>query len=260
MVNAKLEIKKLSYCYTGERVLTNISFIVPPAHLFSIVGPNGTGKTTLIKCLNLILKPETGKILLEGQNINLLHRRLLAKRIGYVPQKVNMNLPVTVFDMVMMGRRPYQKWKFNAAEYDKVWLILRLLNLKQFALKAVAELSGGQQQKVNIACALAQEPDILLLDEPTSNLDISHQLAVMELLKSLTRTTGLTVVTAIHDLNIAARFSDTILMLKSGSIQWCSPPKTAMTPDNIRTLYGIDAKIFNHNGSPYIVPVTLTWK
>ncbi len=165
-----------------------------------------------------------------------------------------MNLPVTVFDMVMMGRRPYQKWVISREDHRKVWEILELIHLEEMALQYVGELSGGEQQKVNIACALAQEPEILLMDEPTNNLDINHQLEVMRLIDRLILSKGLTVLTAIHDLNIAARFSSRVLMLKKGKVVKCSFPKDIITSSNIKLLYNIDTDVISYRGFPFVIP------
>ena len=218
------------------------------------MGPNGAGKSTLLKCLSLIVKPDKGKILLDNQDLRTITKRNIAKRIGYIPQTNNMKLPLKVFDLVMMGRRPYQKWLTGRDDHDKVWNILKLIHLEHLASHYVTELSGGEQQKVNIACALAQEPEILLMDEPTNNLDINHQLEIMNIINHLICKNELTVLTAIHDLNIASRFSNTVLMIKNGKILRCGSSADVITVNNIKALYNVEADVISYKGSPCVIP------
>ncbi|MFA5257627.1 MAG: ABC transporter ATP-binding protein, partial [Opitutales bacterium] len=163
--------------------------------------------------------------------------------------------PNTVFEVVLMGRRPYLGWSSGSANEENVWDVLNLLGIEDMALRPFNELSGGQQQKVLIARALAQDSGVILLDEPTSSLDIYHQIGVMDILQTLVKKRDLTVLIAIHDLNIAARYSDKIVMMKQGKIVASGTPKTVMTEKNLGEIYGISADIRLINGSPYVVPL-----
>ncbi|RLG25115.1 ABC transporter ATP-binding protein, partial [Methanosarcinales archaeon] len=172
----KLKVKEMEFSYASTPVLENVCMELAPSEILGIVGPNGAGKSTLLRCIDRILKPQRGSILLDGQEIKEMSRMEIARRMGYVPQTSTRVFPATVFDTVLMGRRPHLGWRSNEQDVEKVLEVLKLLDIVEFALRDFNEISGGQQQKVLIARALAQEADVLLLDEPTSNLDIRHQL------------------------------------------------------------------------------------
>jgi len=220
-----------------------------------VVGPNGAGKSTLIRCIDRILKPQHGTILLDGQNINDMRQMELARKIGYIPQTTAQAFPATVFDTVLMGRRPHLGWRSCEKDTEKVLDMLQMLNIEEFAMRDINELSGGQRQKVFIARALTQEPDVLLLDEPTSNLDIRHQLEVMDIIMNIVRDKGITAITAIHDLNLASRYANRMVMLSNGKIFSAGDPVSTLTAENIEHVYGVEVKVSNHDGHPYIVPI-----
>lgn len=224
------------------------------SEILSLVGPNGSGKTTLIKCIDRILKPK-GTILLDGREIEQMSQQEIARNIGYVPQSSATPLATTVFDTILMGRRPHITWRVSDHDLDKVTEVLALLNLDDLAMRDFAQLSGGQKQKVLIARALAQEPGVLLLDEPTSNLDMKHQLEVMEIIRDLVKEKKISVVMAIHDLNLAARFTDTLVMLKGGRVYAAGKPNALLNESNICKVYGIESVVMNALGRPYIVPL-----
>ena len=179
----------------------------------------------------------------------------IAKKLGYVQQSVSRGFPTTVFDTVLMGRRPHQGWHTSEEDEERVWDVLRLLEIEEFALRFFNELSGGQQQKVLIGRALAQEADILLLDEPTSNLDILRQLEVMDIIKNLVKKEAITTIVAIHDLNLASRYSDRIIMMKRGKIVGAGDPVSVLTAENIASVYGVEAAVRTQSETPYIVPL-----
>ena len=223
--------------------------------MLSVVGPNGAGKSTLLRCIDRILKPQRGDILLDGRDIKEMHLMELARRMGYIPQSSAQVFPATVFDTVLMGRRPHLGWRSSEQDVEKVLDILKLLGIVKFAMRDFDELSGGQQQKVLIARALAQEPDILLLDEPTSNLDIRHQLEVMEIIKKLVVEKGISAIMAVHDLNLASRFADKVIMMNGGSIVSAGDPPSVLSPKNIASVYGVEVEVVNRKGAPFIVPI-----
>ncbi|MCX8191649.1 MAG: ABC transporter ATP-binding protein, partial [Nitrososphaerales archaeon] len=173
----------------------------------------------------------------------------VARNFGYVPQNgyIGFDRP-RVFDVVLMGRRPYITWQYQESDIEKVWDILSKLGIIHLAMRRFDELSGGQQQKVLIARALAQEAKVLLLDEPTSNLDIRHQLEVMNLIKNLIVTNGISAIAAIHDLNLASMYCDKILMMKEGKIFAAGTPSSVLTPKNIREVFGVDVAVHNNDG------------
>ena len=224
------------------------------SEVLSLVGPNGSGKTTLIKCIDRILKPQ-GSILLDGREIEGMSQQEIARLLGYVPQSSSTPLATTVFDTVLMGRRPHISWRVSDSDLDKVADVLELLHLEKLAMRDFGQLSGGQKQKVLIARALAQEPSVLLLDEPTSNLDMKHQLEVMETIRDLVLEKKISAVMAIHDLNLAARFTDKLVMLKGGQVYAAGEPNLLLSEANICNVYGIEAVVMNALGRPYIVPL-----
>ncbi len=250
----RLQIRNLRFSYGSTEILRDINMGLNPSEVLGIVGPNGTGKSTLLRCIDRILIPE-GEILLDGQEISGMSRVEIAKRIGYVPQSMTGVFPATVFDMVLLGRRPHLSWRSSEEDMDKVLEMLDLMDIKDLAMRNFNETSGGQQQKVLIARALAQDVDILLLDEPTSNLDIKHQLEVMEILTELSKTKGISVMMAIHDLNLASRYSDRIIMLNGGGIRDVGDPASVLTAENIRSVYGVDVVVRNEDGKPYMIPM-----
>ncbi|RJS82831.1 ABC transporter ATP-binding protein, partial [Methanophagales archaeon] len=193
----KLKLKDVEFSYASTPILENICMELAPAEVLGIVGPNGAGKSTLLRCIDKILKPQRGSILLDGRDINEMRLMELAKRMGYVPQSTSQIFPATVFDTVLMGRRPHLGWRSSEKDEEKVLDVLQMLNIENLAMRDINELSGGQQQKVFIARALVQEPDVLLLDEPTSNLDIRHQLEVMEIITSIVREKKISAIMAI---------------------------------------------------------------
>jgi iron complex transport system ATP-binding protein len=254
MIN-KLAIQDLSFGYPHANVLQDFCMEVGDGQIVSVVGPNGSGKSTLIKCIDRILKPASGNVGVDRCDVMKMDRREIARRIAYVPQNALRVFPHTVFDVVLMGRRPHLGWKGGAKDEAKVWEILQLLGIEDLALAPFSELSGGQQQKVLIARALAQETGVILLDEPTSNLDIWHQIDVMEILRALVRKRRLTAIIAIHDLNMAARYSDKIMMIKKGKIVASGPPDDVMTGENLEAVYGIKANVRVAEDCPFIVPI-----
>ncbi len=253
----KLEVKGLEYRYssTDVPVLRDVSIELGESELLGVVGPNGAGKSTLLRCIDRILIPQKGCIMLDGRDIREISRIELARRIGYIPQDSSHVFPATVFDTVLMGRRPHLGWRSSERDTAKVLETLKLLNIEDLAMRDINELSGGQRQKVFIARSLTQEPELLLLDEPTSNLDIRHQLEVMEIVKRVIRERGISAIMAIHDLNLAARYSDRIIMMNGGSIYAEGKPSSVLNAENIRHVYGVEAKLGIHEERPYILPV-----
>jgi iron complex transport system ATP-binding protein len=252
----KLTIDHLSFSYSSFPVLKGIDLAVDLGEVLSIVGPNGSGKSTLLKCINRILKTKGNTVFVDGKDINKLNLKELSKIMGYVPQSSMSVFPFTVFDIVMMGRTPYIHWSPSEQDYEIVAETLDFLGLSDLAMRHFNELSGGEQQKVIIARALAQQPKILLLDEPTSNLDIKHQLEILCILKDLAQSKHCSIIVAMHDLNMASRFSDKMLMLKKGCIFAVGTPEKVLTEENIEAVYGIKAKVTKSiMGKPQVVPL-----
>ena len=251
----KLKIKDVEFSYASVPILKDVCIELATSEMLGVVGPNGAGKSTLLRCIDRILKPQRGSILLDEREIKEMSRMELAKKMGYIPQSSAQVFPATVFDTVLMGRRPHIGWRSNEKDMKKVLETLQMLNIKSFAMRDINELSGGQQQKVFIARALTQEPDVLLLDEPTSNLDIKHQLEVMDIIKNIVREKGIAAIMAIHDLNLASRYADRIVMMNGGEIFDAGDAAAVLTPENIKHVYDVEVEVPNHGGRPYIVPI-----
>jgi len=244
-VGLKLTINNLSFNYNGHSALEDVEFEVGLGEVLSIIGPNGSGKSTLLKCINRILKPKQNTVLINGKDTRTIGIKELAKIMGYVPQSSVSSFPFTVFDVVLMGRRPYIHWSLSERDKEVVAKILEFLCIDHLAMRHFDELSGGEQQKVIIARALAQQPQILLVDEPTSSLDIRHQLEILCILRSLTQTKKRSVILSMHDLNLASRFSDRMIMLKQVRIFAVGTPESIITEENIEAIYGVKSRVTN---------------
>jgi iron complex transport system ATP-binding protein len=252
----KITVQDLTFSYRSTPTLNKVSIQLCDSEVLGMVGPNGSGKTTLLKCINKILEPKQGKILLGDQSISKMSRLDVAKQLGYVPQSTLGNNEVTtVFEMVLIGRRPHITWQSSPKDEEKVWEALKKLNVEHLAMRNFYELSGGEQQRVLVARSLAQEAKVLLLDEPTSNLDIRHQLEVMDLTRKLVVNQKLSAVIAIHDLNLAARYCDKIVMMKEGAVFAAGEAKAVLTTENIGAAYGVEVEIGYCKNNPYIIPI-----
>ena len=248
------EVRDLHYSYSRSpvRILDGVSFQLEEGCFMAVLGKNGAGKSTLIRCLDGILKPQEGSVLLDGTDISRLHRREAAKQIAYVPQSAGEE-EFSVFDAVLLGRRPYIRWDASARDREIVMETLQSLELEPLQLRPLRELSGGELQKVIIARALVQEPKVLLLDEPTSNLDPLNQHEVMRLLQQLVKERKISAISVMHDLNLAARWCDCFLFLKNGKVFSCGGAET-LTGVAIEAVYGLKAERIQHKGVPVMIP------
>ncbi len=240
-----LRARGLEFYYAARKVLDNISFTAEVGELIGLVGPNGSGKTTLLKILDGLLKPKVGSVYLDGRKLQDLRLDEIARMMAMVPQDSIANSEFTVFEIVMMGRTPHLKrFSLEGAEDEKkVKKWMELTETIHLAERKLTEISGGERQRVIIARALAQEPKVLLLDEPTANLDICYQLQIMNLIKNLTRRLNLIAICAIHDLNLAARYCDKLILLSEGKIVAIGKPIEVITAENLRKVFKIDVKI-----------------
>jgi iron complex transport system ATP-binding protein len=246
-----LSIQGLSFSYNGRPVLRDISFQLAPGRILAIMGVNGAGKTTLLKCINRVLRPASGKVFVDGNDASLMNGREIAERIGYVPQRY-ADEDLSVFDAVLLGRRPYIQWKATRNDIRVVESLLIQLGLGSLAMRPVNRLSGGEIQKVIIARALAQEPRLLLLDEPTSNLDLRNQLEVLTIVQDTVRTHGISAILAVHDINLALRCADRIMLLKDGRVLLEGEPGE-LTSETLREVYGIRALIGEVEGHRVVI-------
>lgn len=250
-----LHIEDVFFNYGDVCILAGINASVSRGQVLSVVGPNGTGKTTLIKSIIRLVRPSGGTISIDGIDIRCMTHRELARRVAYVPQHTPAKFPMTVFDMILMGRRPHVSWRPSDQDLHLIVEIIREMNLEAIAMRGMDQISGGQIQKVLLAMAMAQEPDYLVLDEPTSSLDLYHQLEVMEIVAALIKNKKMGAVIAMHDLNLAARFSDTVMMIKDGKVFGTGTPAELISPENIRTVYGVEAAVRRENGYLHVQPL-----
>ena len=254
LVIMRLKIRDMEFEYAGRPVLKGINMDFCASEIAAVCGPNGVGKSTFIKCINRLLKPR-GIVSLENNDLSKMSMGNVARHIGYVPQRINNIFSVTVFEMVLMGRCPHIGWNSSKEDREKVISILKLMGLEDHALTDFNHLSGGQQQKVIISRALAQDPEILLLDEPTSSLDLKHQLEVMELLEDMVAEKNISVIMAVHDLNLASRYADKIILMKDGVIHSVGSSKEVLTQDVILSVYGVRAVVREESGRPFVIPI-----
>ena len=242
-----MEIKNLSYHYKGgPDVLKDVSFTVEPGQFLAILGNNGVGKSTLLKCFNHILSPDCGEVLLDGENLLGMNAREVAKRVAFVAQSVP-STQMTVHDVVMLGRKPYMKWGFTEEDHMIVHDAMHRLDVEDMRGRFLNQLSGGEKQKVMLARALAQQPKVLLLDEPTSALDIQNQYHVLKLVREFCRKDQLTAVVVIHDLNLALRFCDRFLLLKDGQV-YRYGDRSILDSEALAQVYGVNAKVVQIDG------------
>ena len=249
-----IEINDISFAYsrTSRKILEDISFDMQNNQCTAILGNNGAGKSTLLKCIDRICPAQKGVVLVDGENVYKMDNNQIAQTIAYVPQH-NKSLNMTVFDAIMLGRKPYIKWDSTSKDRQIVCDIMEKMKLEDFALRNVAELSGGEAQKVMLARALAQEPKLLMLDVPTSSLDPLNQHEVLSIVKQIAKEHNICVAIIIHDLNLAIRYCDRFVFLKDSRVFSYGGLET-MTPENIKEVYSIHVDIIEHRGIPLIVP------
>ncbi|MEF8943358.1 MAG: ABC transporter ATP-binding protein [Desulfohalobiaceae bacterium] len=235
-----------------DLVLEDLGFSVEPGEMLSILGPNGVGKTTLLRCINRILKPRKGAVRVEEENVFRMSVAEIAKRMGYVAQKGEAGR-MTVFDAVLLGRKPHLGWRVSDRDLRIVDAMIKRLGLTDLSLRHIDRISGGELQKVCIARAMVQEPSVLLLDEPTSSLDLKNQLEIMRTIRFVLQEHRISVVMTMHDLNMAFRYTDKFLFLKKGRLYYhgASPE---LTPEMVRQVYGVSVDILHHSGQMLIVP------
>jgi iron complex transport system ATP-binding protein len=251
----KIEVRGVSFSYGSLPALRGITLEVGEGEVVGLVGPNGSGKTTLLRCLDGILKPQRGTIFLDGKEVGKIPPRELSRKVGYLPQAPSPSFPLTVFDTVLLGRKPHLGWRVRGRDLRMVSGLLEETGIEKLALRHFNELSGGEKQKVLLARLLAQEPEVLLLDEPTSNLDLKHQLEILGLLRKKVKKRGVTAVMALHDLNLASRFSDRIVLLYRGRIFASGGPRSVLTPAHLKKVYGVRVKRVEGRGRPYLLPL-----
>lgn len=240
-----LEVDDVDFDYADKSVLEEISFNVTKGEIIGVLGPNGCGKTTLLKILNRNLHPKKGVVIVEDVNIADITKKEIAQKMAVVPQGGEINFAFTVTDIVMMGRMPSMKRFEMESDEDLrvVWEAMKRTRIEHLADRLINEISGGERQRVIIARALAQQPQIILMDEPTLHLDVNHQLEILDLVRELSRTEGLTVVIVSHDLSLVSRYCDRIILINDHRILAAGTVEEVLTPENMRKVFSIEASL-----------------
>ena len=246
-----IEVQNLSFSYGHHPVLSHVGFTAQSGECVGILGNNGAGKSTLITCINRIRTPDSGSVLIDGKAVGNMSRRELARSVAYVAQKNEMS-QTTVFDCVLLGRKPYIRWAVGEEDLRLCTAMIHRVGLEALELRSLDELSGGELQKVMLARALVQRPKVLLLDEPTSNLDPRNQYEMMELVREVAREQHITVLIVIHDLNLALRYCDRFFLLKDGS-GYRYGGLEVVDQHTIESVYGVCAKVMDVGGRRIVI-------
>nr|WP_308121112.1 ABC transporter ATP-binding protein [Actinoplanes bogorensis] len=252
-------MESLQLGYGDRTVIESLDLLVPPGRITTIVGANACGKSTLLRSMSRLLAPRAGHVLLDGREVHRMPAKELARTLGLLPQSPIAPEGITVADLVGRGRNPHQRLlsRWSHADDEAVAAALDATHTADLADRSVDELSGGQRQRVWIAMALAQQTDLLLLDEPTTFLDVSHQVEVLDLLTDLNQTRGTTIVMVLHDLNMAARYTDHLIALADGKLYAAGEPAEVLTEDCVRAVFGLDSRVITDPTSdkPLMLPL-----
>ncbi|MGI5224401.1 ABC transporter ATP-binding protein [Actinoallomurus sp. CA-142502] len=258
MSSSRLTAKDLTLAYEDRTVVDGLDLEIPDGQVTVIVGPNACGKSTLLRALGRLLKPRRGVVLLDGAELAHVSRKQIARTVGVLPQSPTPPDGITVADLVARGRQPHQTWWRQWSEEDEraTTEALERTETADLAERPVDELSGGQRQRAWIAMALAQDTDLLLLDEPTTYLDIAHQVEVLDLIRQLNHERGRTVVAVLHDLNQAARYADHLVAMKAGRVIAQGPPRDVVTAELVQEVFGLASVVVPDpvTGGPLVVP------
>ena len=251
----ELQIKNLKFAYNDKEILKNINLRFNTGYFYSVIGPNGSGKSTLLKNIAKIVSPEENSIMIDNKDITKMNKKELSKIISVIPQEINIDYDFTVYDIVLMGRNPYKNFfqDFNTNDREIAQKYMKETNTWELRDKLITELSGGEKQRVIAARALTQEADIILLDEPTSHLDLQYQIEFLKIFRNLKK--DKIIIAVLHDLNLSSLFSDQIILINSGKIIDKGIPSEVISTKNIKDVYNLSVEINFNNNCPSIIPI-----
>ena len=249
-----LEFSKVAFSYRNRSILQDVSFGVEQGTFCVLLGANGAGKSTLIRCANSLLRPQKGHVFWNGTDTGKLSIRERAKIYGYVPQSTQVRSGLNVMETVLSGRMPFMGHKAGKSDVEKASEIIEAMELAEFAFRPLDQLSGGERQRVLIARALAQEPQVLLLDEPISNLDLRYQYELIQLLHQISQEKGITVVAVLHDLNLTLDYAHQAVLLYQGTVLAQGKPQAILSAEAIEKVFQIEVDIVNVKNRPVIIP------
>ncbi|MBR7005793.1 MAG: ABC transporter ATP-binding protein [Candidatus Methanomethylophilaceae archaeon] len=247
-----IEIEHLHFGYSEKEILNDISLTIDEGKLTCILGPNGVGKSTLMYCINKLQKLNSGRISYDGVDLATVKMKDMAKLFSFVPHAEEDVFSMSVMDTVLMGRHPHSGFSMTKEDLKIAADNIRLLGVEDLSMRSFDELSAGQHQRVMIARGLTQEPKVLMLDEPTANLDVKYQMLVMKMLRDITRLKGITVLIICHDLNVTSMFADDIILLYGGKVFAHGTSEEVLTESNVETVYGVKCKVSEIQGRPHI--------
>ena len=253
-----LKVNNLTGGYSSVPIVHDINLSVEAGEWLSLVGANGSGKSTLLKLISRILSPQKGSVLLDGKAIHNQKAVEVAQKMALLPQQQTVPAGLTVYQLVSLGRNPHQnwwQWELNDEDRDKVKEAISAVGIEKFSQRPVEQLSGGERQRAFLALALAQNPQVLLLDEPTTYLDLHYQLQILELLKQLNERNGITIITVLHELNLAVRYSQRLAMLLKGEIWALGNTEEVVIPENIRQVFGLEVTLIDTPVGKQICPL-----
>lgn len=251
----KLKIENLSFGYgkLGKEILHGVNMEISEPGLYCIIGPNGVGKSTLIKCINKINIPRSGDIYIDDKNIKEMKLKEISKHVGYVPVATQDVFSMPVIDAILLGRQNQDKWKTSSEDLEIVTRVMKMFGIQDLAMTSFNKLSAGQHQKVSICRGIVQEPEMLMLDEPTANLDVQHQVYVTELLRAMAIQEDMIVLMISHDINITAKYAHQVIVMEDGTVTEVGPPEDIITEELIRRVYNVNCRIVTDQGRPHVI-------
>ncbi len=250
-----VRVEDVSFCYDRKKVLDRINFTAEQGEITAVIGPNGAGKSTLLKTIAKIVQPDSGEIFFDEKRLSRMRKEDVSRIVSYLPQDNVIPGILTVFEVVMLGRIPYLNWRIGEEDLKITVKVMKELGIDNYAKRYANKLSGGERQVVLVAQALVREPEVLLLDEPVSNLDIRNKLEILELIRKITKEKKMTTILVLHDLNLAAMYADNVIILSGGRVYARGKPYEVLSEDVLSSVYGIEAEIRRNGEKIQVIPL-----